>query len=112
MKAKLSQQLITVKNNQVVVAVLARINTIYLFTWRGKEGQIIIPEFLQFVFISDLLTDNESLVSPYQKFSLPFPSCEYTHPCLSLTSSSLLVARKGTNVVHRLSVWDDTAALQ
>ena len=36
MKAKLSQQLISVKHNQVVVAVLARINTIYLFTWRGK----------------------------------------------------------------------------
>ena len=57
---------------------------------------------------SDLLaTDSVPLVTPYHQLELPFTECPHVLPCLALTATSLLVARKGTNTLLRMSVWNE-----
>ena len=49
------------------------------------------------------------LVSPYLRLELPLRPCQWTTPCLALTSASLLAAMKGSNILHRFTVWNDTS---
>ena len=56
-----------------------------------------------------LAAESAPLVSPYLRLELPLPLCQWTTPCLALTSASLLAAMKGSNILHRFTVWKNSS---
>ena len=81
-----NQKLVSGAKNEYILAVLDITNAIHLFKWK------------------DLIQEEDSQVNCFHSFSLPFPTCEFTHPCLAVAKSSILVAQKGSNIVYNYCV--------
>ena len=75
------------QHNKFLVAVLDLHLQLQLYPWAELEGE-------------------EEVVRPLRRLSLPSVAGPYSlAPCLTLTDQALLWAEKGSNRLHKFSVW-------
>ena len=105
---------VCMRSNNNVVAVMDQNvaqtrNVVHLFSIKGNSHIFTFnfPISHPHHFPDLLATDSVPLVTPYHRLELPFDECQHVFPCLALTATSLLVARKGTNTLLRMSVWKE-----